>query len=80
MISTRLSDLILLCMIPGLATIGLWWIISIWVERARDRVMRSNVIRCRICGCAYRAAVADGKVSHCPSCGSANLLEPDELI
>jgi predicted Zn-ribbon and HTH transcriptional regulator len=80
MIQIRLSELLLLCMIPGLLSIVLWWARTVWREHQQDRLHREAVIRCRICGCAYPAPETEGQVSHCPSCKSANLAEPQRLI
>jgi predicted Zn-ribbon and HTH transcriptional regulator len=80
MISISLSQLILLCMIPGLLSISLWWLHTVWKERKRDQVLRLSTLRCRICGCAYPAPSPDADISYCPSCKSANLQEPHRII
>ncbi len=80
MISISLSQLILLCMIPGMIVIGLWWLFAVWRDRRRDRILRLAVLRCRICGCAYPAPSSDEEISHCPSCQSANVQEPQHII
>ncbi len=78
MISINLSDLILLFMIPGLLSIGLWWLRTVLKDRRRDKVRRLSTLRCRICGCTYPAT--EEAISRCPSCQSANLQEPQHII
>ncbi len=79
MISLNLSQLILLCMIPGMLSIGLWWVCAVLRERREDRIQRLSTLRCRICGCAYPAD-AEQEISRCPSCQSANLQEVQRII
>lgn len=79
MISISLSQLILLFMIPGMLSIGLWWLCAVLRERREDRTQRLAALRCRICGCAYPAE-AGQETSRCPSCQSANLQEPPSII
>lgn len=80
MISISLSQLILLCMIPGLLTITLWWLVTAVRERKQDRILRRSTLRCRICGYSYQPSVGPDPISHCPSCQSANIDEPESLI
>ena len=80
MISITLTQLLLLLMIPGLLSIGLWWLKTVTEEKRRDRSLRQATLRCRICGCAYPAPEEDGVISKCPSCKSSNLHEPENII
>lgn len=80
MISITLSQLLLLLMIPGLLSIGVWWLRTVWLEKRLDRTFRQSTLRCRICGCAYPAPEEDGTLSRCPSCKSLNLHEPQKII
>jgi predicted Zn-ribbon and HTH transcriptional regulator len=82
MINISLSQLILLCMIPGMLTILAWWLRTVIVERRQDRMLRSSSLRCRICGYSYQPTTPpdSGTASHCPSCQSANLHEPERII
>ncbi|MCB1227546.1 MAG: hypothetical protein KDK99_17135 [Verrucomicrobiales bacterium] len=79
MFEISLSHLILLCMIPGLLTVGGLWLISVWRERSRDRRQRLRVVRCRICGRVYPPETRD-VITSCPSCGSANERAPLRMI
>lgn len=78
MISITLSNLILLFMIPGLVSIGIWWLAAVLRERRLDKLKRQSLLRCRICGCAYPAPEED--ISRCPSCQSLNQQEPQHQI
>lgn len=80
MISITLSQLLLILMIPGLISIGLWWLGTVWKENLRDRSIRQSTLRCRICGCVYPAPEEPNAISQCPSCKSSNLNEPQRLI
>lgn len=80
MISITLSQLLLLLMIPGLISIGLWWLTTVWKEHRRDLSIRQSTLRCRICGCVYPAPDEQGAITQCPSCKSSNLNEPQRLI
>ena len=79
MIPIRLTDLILLCMIPGLLTVGGLWVFSVWRDRARDRLLRELTVRCRICSCVYTPNEEDS-LSQCPSCHSTNERTPLKMI
>ena len=80
MISITLSQLLVLLMIPGLLSIGLWWLKTVREETHRDRTLRQATLRCRICGCSYPTPDQEGTISQCPSCKSANLHEPQKII
>lgn len=80
MISITLAQLLLLLMIPGLLSIGLWWLKTVREETRRDRTLRLSTLRCRICGCSYPAPDQEGVISQCPSCKSSNLHEPQKII
>lgn len=80
MISISLPQLILLCMIPGLLTITIWWLATVIRERQQDRILRRTSLRCRICGFSYQPDSGPAPLSHCPSCKSANLHEPERII
>ena len=80
MISITLTQLLLLLMIPGLLSIGLWWLKTVREEKHRDRTLRQSTLRCRICGCSYPAPEEDGVITHCPSCKSSNLHETQKII
>jgi predicted Zn-ribbon and HTH transcriptional regulator len=80
MISISLSQLLLLLMIPGLISVGLWWLNTVWKEHRRDRTLRQSTLRCRICGCVYPTPEEPGTLTRCPSCKSSNLNEPQKLI
>jgi uncharacterized paraquat-inducible protein A len=80
MISISLSQLLLILMIPGLVSIGLWWLVTVWKENQQSRTLRQSTLRCRICSCAYPAPEETGAISQCPSCKSSNLNEPHKLI
>jgi len=79
-ISISLSQLILLCMIPGMLTILLWWLRTTLSERRQDQILRRRSLRCRICGYPYQPASTTDQTSRCPSCKSLNLHEPERII
>jgi predicted Zn-ribbon and HTH transcriptional regulator len=80
MIQVRLSELILILMIPGMLSLIYFWLRSVLKERRQDRVMRSAMLRCRICGYPFVPMVTEGEITHCPSCKSANLNKPSRII
>jgi predicted Zn-ribbon and HTH transcriptional regulator len=79
-ISISLSQLILLCMIPGLLTISVWWLRTVFKERRSDQILRRSTLRCRVCGYSYAPTAPTSELSHCPSCKSANLKETERII
>ena len=71
MISVSLSSLLFWGMFLGVGVLGISWVVSVWRERRRDRISRSDLVHCRICGYIYKNADG-GKISACPACGSLN--------
>jgi hypothetical protein len=71
MISVSLSALLFWGMFLGVTVLGISWVVSVWHERRRERLTRTNLVHCRICGHIYKNEDG-GKISACPACGSLN--------
>lgn len=71
MIHVTLTTLLLLGMAVGVALLGGFWLVAVWIERRSENRAREDLVSCRICGNIYEDAEKK-VVSACPQCGSLN--------
>lgn len=71
MIQVTLSSLLLLGMAVGVALLGVFWVVAVWLERRAESRARQDLVSCRICGHVYENPERRD-VTACPRCGSLN--------
>ena len=71
MIQVTLSSLLLLGMAVGVALLGGFWVVAVWLERRTENRARQDLVSCRICGHVYENT-DKRNVTACPRCGSLN--------
>ena len=71
MIRVTLTTLVLLGMAVGVALLGGFWLVAVWIERRAENRARRDLVSCRICGHVYENT-ARRPLTACPQCGSLN--------
>ena len=80
MIGLDLTQFFVMILSVGVGGAGLGVLVDELRERRMFREVRRNIMRCRICGTAYRKEGQQEAVQPCPECASPNPCSRDRRL